>query len=133
MNKNLNNIEFLRKLAFTDLLTKCYNRNWLKYCYDSTLNASTYYLFIDIKNLRGINNDSGYLHGDTTLKNTGIYLKKFGDVVRLGGDEFLVICKNEDIYLKALSYKYKKFHITGVKSCSPITRIIEKLDKKLKK
>lgn len=133
MNKNLNNIDFLKKLAFTDLLTTCYNRNWLKYCYCPEKDNSNHYLFIDIKDLRGINNNSGYLHGDITLKNAGIYLKKFGKVVRLGGDEFLVICKNEEIYLKALSYKYKKFHITGVKSCKPITRIIEKLDKKLKK
>ena len=104
-NKNLRRINRnLFKLAYNDSKFKCLNRNWLdenkKYYNDKNL----YLGFIDVNNLKFTNDNYGHNKGDELIFSI---VKKFNDIslkyndnnmllIRLGGDEFLVIsnCKN---------------------------------------
>ncbi|MEG0471444.1 MAG: GGDEF domain-containing protein [Solibacillus sp.] len=96
---------FLRK-ASIDVLTDVYNRTY----FDTEaqklllqLDGSTYALLamIDLDYFKQINDQYGHLVGDEALATVGSGLKTFALqqqalVARYGGDEFLLICTNED-------------------------------------
>ncbi|MCK9368578.1 GGDEF domain-containing protein [Candidatus Dojkabacteria bacterium] len=91
----------LQKNAITDEQTGVLNR----YAYHEVLKPFLYdnarhgydigILFVDIDDLKTINSEKGYLHGDKVIvgiaKTLFKTMRKSDLIVRLGGDEFLVI------------------------------------------
>lgn len=86
----------LRSLAYCDQLTNCYNRNWLEENREKLNFSKKFIAIVDINNLKDINDTEGHMKGDKFICQIADKLKTFGDVVRLGGDEFLVIMDNRD-------------------------------------
>ena len=96
--RRINSEELLVKLSFEDSLTGLHNRN--SYLQDisgakDTHNAGIAYL--SINEMKRINDVFGQAHGDRLLVDCAHCVKKTfpsGTAYRVGGDEFLVMCKN---------------------------------------
>lgn len=97
----------LKNQAIYDALTKVYNRT---YMYEYAIpnmpknlktNESVALLLIDLNDFKMINDVYGHKAGDEALKTTASRLssvcKSSDAVIRLGGDEFLIILKTNDI------------------------------------
>lgn len=92
--------EQLAFLALRDPLTHCYNRNYLLQALQATreqiaAGASSAMLSIDLDNFKIVNDSAGHLAGDRLLINI-VRLFREGivsgdDIIRLGGDEFIII------------------------------------------
>ena len=102
--------------SVVDSLTGCYNRNFFEKFkqehFDPNRDDNRIGLvFVDINNLKTINDIQGHEAGDTLIKNTASFLKsnfrKDDTIVRLGGDEFIVICRNYD---NSSNFEEKIFH-----------------------
>lgn len=88
----------LQKIAATDYLTGLYNRRFffkrLEEEFTRALRYNEHFslLFVDIDNLKPINDSYGHVAGDEVIKAVAKTLKKIGrkgDVIgRIGGDEF---------------------------------------------
>lgn len=82
-----------------DALTGCYNRNHLskvKSRYEQQ--RSFFVVFIDVNNLKRMNDEFGHEAGDSLLKNVASKMQfwnSYGDVYRLGGDEFMIVLINK--------------------------------------
>lgn len=99
MNKVILNRETfikLYELAYKDSATNCYNRNWLhKYCKQN--DGREYWIGIaDLNGLKKTNDEQGHRAGDKRIIELGDKLKPYGQVVRYGGDEFVIIFKNNN-------------------------------------
>ena len=124
-------VEKLKRSVFTDTLTKAHNRQWLyaKYISGSELlDCKGVLVLIDMNDFKNINDVYGHLAGDKVLEFISLHLKKTrGDVIRYGGDEFLIIFKDEtsadvvdsvmqknreQLMTKELRFKEHKFHTT---------------------
>ncbi len=91
-------LEELEKSSSYDMLSGVFNRNryimdmdeWKE---DKTLCAGV--IFLDLDNLKDINDAFGHDAGDDLIQRTAAALKDFfpEDVYRIGGDEFVVLCK----------------------------------------
>ncbi|WP_345992579.1 GGDEF domain-containing protein [Sulfurimonas sp. HSL-1716] len=88
-------VEKLKKSVFTDTLTKANNRQWL---YTKYINGSEHFnyggiiVLIDMNYFKDINDNYGHIAGDKVLEFAAMHLKKTkGDLIRYGGDEFLLI------------------------------------------
>ncbi len=81
--------------SITDQLTGAFNRGYLN---EITLNKSDCLLFIDLNKFKVINDKYGHEVGDTILKNLVFSIKNniqaSNIVVRMGGDEFLIVLRN---------------------------------------
>lgn len=101
--------EALKKLAERDALTNAYNRRMLYTLLKREMDRikrsgkTITVIYIDIDNLRLINNTYGHKIGDYVLTETVnalfSYLRKTDIVARIGGDEFVVVMpeiKKED-------------------------------------
>ena len=86
-------------------MTNCFNRNFFEKFKQENFDPNRDdnrigLVFVDVNNLKTINDTQGHEAGDTLIKNTASFLKsnfrKDDLVVRLGGDEFIVICRNYD-------------------------------------
>ncbi len=105
LKNEMNNI---KAQLFTDSLTKVHNRKWLsEYLLDDNDFAQDGILvFIDLDNLKVINDNHGHIIGDKVLQYLASFLKtslKDMQVIRYAGDEFLVISKDEhmeDVYMR---------------------------------
>ena len=74
-----------------DSLSGCYNRVHLERVKEQYENQLlTYVIFIDVNNLKKMNDIYGHEAGD--LK----FWESYGDVYRMGGDEFMVVLSNLD-------------------------------------
>lgn len=91
------------KLIRYDSLTGVWNRfTFESYVTNSLINKSICFslIYIDLDDFKSINDTYGHDEGDAALKNTAKFLKEYfmdiGKVVRMGGDEFviLVYCDN---------------------------------------
>lgn len=95
-------LSLLKKLAFTDSLTRLSNRSaFEEKRKDLELDSSNQrveIISVDMNNLKFINDNFGHQEGDRALKEVAklLYAKfrNYGDVYRLGGDEFVIICNN---------------------------------------
>jgi diguanylate cyclase (GGDEF)-like protein len=120
----------LRKLALIDPLTGIFNRRFFfKRLDEEFLRAKRYglqfsLLFIDIDNLKPINDSCGHLTGDRVIKWLAKNLKDIGrrgDVsCRLGGDEFGYMLLESDLdgayhFAERLREKFMKLSIKGLK------------------
>ncbi|MBB6061963.1 diguanylate cyclase (GGDEF)-like protein [Thermosipho japonicus] len=85
---------YYKKSVF-DNLTKAYNRNIFDF---EKFNESDLFIYIDINKLKEINDTLGHKYGDKVLKKFSQIVKnnirKDDLLIRLGGDEFLIVLKN---------------------------------------
>lgn len=94
VSDNRPNLDILRK-AYIDYMTNFYNENYLKEnkaLIESSKNIGL--IFLDINNLRKVNNEQGHRAGDHLILEFVKEVRKAfegNDYFRIGGDEFLVI------------------------------------------
>lgn len=92
----------LHNLLNYDTLTNAHTRYWYQ---ENVEDDIDYYIgFADVNNLHKINEQYGHEVGDKTLCAVCKELQKYGDVVRFGGDEFILIAYDK----KALYLNYKQ-------------------------
>lgn len=92
----------LEHLSIVDLSTGLMNRNYfiqyeLSVKYDNLQTLSA--VFIDVNGLHEVNNREGHDAGDKMLCSIAALCKKYfpaHSVYRMGGDEFLILCKNTE-------------------------------------
>ncbi|MGC8764749.1 MAG: diguanylate cyclase [Brevinematia bacterium] len=123
------NIE-LKEIAEKDSLTGIYNRRgFFEYGEKIIISAqekkqNITVFFIDLDNLKHINDKYGHTEGDEALRNTAFILRecfrKTDLIARVGGDEFVVIAVNkkgeknlEEILTKRLYNLLQKFNLTS--------------------
>ncbi len=88
----------LTRLSFEDMLTGFYNRN--RYMQDLVaFNNETEIgiAYIDVNGLKNLNDEFGHSYGDKVLIECARIIEKVfvdGNFYRIGGDEFIVICRN---------------------------------------
>lgn len=107
------NLKKVKEKLYTDELTSAKNRNWLREKFlenKEEFQNDGYISFIDMTDFKTINDKLGHDVGDKALKSFVLLLskslnKKENNIVRFGGDEFLVLSK-EDIN-KELNYLKK--------------------------
>lgn len=93
-------IEKLKESVYKDELTNVYNRKWLHHNYtdkegEEFLSAGVISM-IDLNYFKLINDTHGHITGDKVLIYIANQLKKSGyDVVRYGGDEFLILFSDD--------------------------------------
>ncbi len=102
----------LEDRATFDVLTRCYNRASILQTLEQTLadnalaGAGTAAIFIDLDRFKELNDHAGHAAGDVYLVETARRLRfavRDSDVVgRIGGDEFLVVCRAVDTAADAL-------------------------------
>lgn len=96
----LGELQSTRSLAMTDRLTGVPNRHALE---NQMLQFPEHgcLMFLDIDNLKHVNDHFGHEAGDHLLKSFGQILSKkldtHGQLYRLGGDEFAIICHEDDV------------------------------------
>lgn len=88
----------LKEIAYKDNLTKIANR----YALDSDLKEidikDICFVSLDLNNLKYYNDNFGHSYGDKLIKEASKILEKtYGNVYRVGGDEFLVLLKNKSL------------------------------------
>lgn len=90
-------------LIFSDELTGIYNRKMLNSMIKSLSSKENYYvIMVDLNNFKRINDTYGHLEGDNALK---FVAKKLLELIqeegyflaRYGGDEFIIIAKNDSV------------------------------------
>ena len=124
-----NKMKKLEIEAYHDSLTLLYNRVFGMLTLDAWLHENRAFalIFVDLDNLKYINDKYGHNEGDRYIINTAKYLKTFAPnaiACRIGGDEFMLlvpdtgydeafaiinnICHNiqNDAYLKEKAYSY---------------------------
>ena len=106
MNKMKEDFEILRVSLYIDSLTKVYNRKWID---DNIVNDDLFKLegslvFIDLNDFKQINDIQGHIIGDKVLFTLSTILKKELDkdnfnfnIVRYGGDEFIIFFKETNL------------------------------------
>lgn len=85
-------------LVFYDSVSTCKSR----YYYDNVVKKKYRYLnccviFVDINNMKQINDTKGHAYGTSIIKQIGAGLQNISgvfDVCRIGGDEFVVFANN---------------------------------------
>lgn len=108
--------------SLLDPLTECYNRNFLNAQEESFFQGKKF-IYIDLDNFKKLNDKYGHHEGDNILKSFTLFLKSNIEaddvVVRLGGDEFLVIINENNKYRKELrkflNYLKRKFNEEFIK------------------
>lgn len=96
-------IKLYEKIASIDSLTSLKNRysfeNHLKYLRENPTKITI--ISVDLNNLKVLNDTLGHSYGDIAIKTIGNFLQdniKDSDVYRVGGDEFIIITKNDFSY-----------------------------------
>lgn len=94
------------ELIYMDTLTELKNRFAITQAIDQALNFGKVegliaIMFIDVDNFKNINDTYGHDMGDEVIKHTAARLRKFINdnvhIGRFGGDEFLVLVKEEEM------------------------------------
>jgi diguanylate cyclase (GGDEF)-like protein len=97
-------IEKLKESVYKDTLTQAYNRKWLHDHYmsgkEELFNTDGTIVIIDLNYFKQINDTYGHIIGDKVLIFITSQLKKVTkDVVRYGGDEFILLFEDQDTAL----------------------------------
>lgn len=96
-------------LVFYDQLTGVYNNNWLMLIgQEKYRNKNSYVTVLDLDGLKNINDTYGHLYGNNViynlaneLKNLSMHGFEYLDIVRFGGDEFILFTDiNPSSYIK---------------------------------
>ena len=91
----------LRRLLVRDPLTGCYNRRYLSEFVDEAHSEQDRWalLMVDLDDFKSFNDEHGHLEGDKLLQQMAAFLGRClrteDAVVRFGGDEFIVLLRNE--------------------------------------
>lgn len=95
------NVQKMKIMSSTDLLTGVYNRNAMNNRISDeqsgikTIAKPFGVFFIDVNGLKTINDTQGHLAGDNLLKDVALTLKEYDsdnvEIYRVGGDEFMII------------------------------------------
>jgi diguanylate cyclase (GGDEF)-like protein len=102
-------MSYLEKMAYTDNLTKLSNRNAMNDYFKNILSEGIAKdhqfacIIIDLNNFKEINDNYGHLIGDEILSLIGTKLKVSCEntrhfLGRLGGDEFIVLARYQNLY-----------------------------------
>lgn len=104
-----NLFQYQRSLQIIDSLTKTYNAFFFQYILDSQIAQMTrlkkkiVLLYLDLDNFREINKQFSHSEGSNILMQVGQLLKakvrKNDYVIRMGGDEFLILIQESNIEL----------------------------------
>ena len=146
----------IEALSTHDKLTGCHNRIKLEGKIPEYEKFSEYtVIFFDVNNLKPVNDIHGHNAGDKVLVDASNQLRfwhRYGDLYRIGGDEFIVVVTNmtaEDIEpvisgwyqtLHALNEDYKDEFVCSLsygvfckdeKSSMPFKTIMERADEKM--
>lgn len=105
-------VEALKEAVYKDELTHAYNRKWL---HDNLLDMqsnnfseSGILVMIDLNYFKQINDTHGHILGDKVLVFIANELKKSGqNVIRYGGDEFIIIFDSQHTLETALNKLHK--------------------------
>lgn len=102
-------IESLKEAVYKDDLTGAYNRKWLKDKYlnknDDNFTKSGTIIIADINDFKDVNDSYGHAVGDKVLIFIANNLKRSkGNVLRYGGDEFLILYDDSVELKDAVSY-----------------------------
>lgn len=98
-------IEKLKEASLIDPLTNCYNLKYFEKYKEENFdferdNCNIGLVFVDLNKLKKINDTLGHNKGDEVIKNTADFLKssfrKEDTVIHIYGDEFLVLCHNNE-------------------------------------
>ena len=73
-------------------------------------------IFIDVNSLKKINDKFGHHKGDKLLTSVVTLLKKFGNVYRQGGDEFILLIENDEM-LANFQKKYQNTKLFSYGIC----------------
>ena len=95
LNKEHKDYYYLKWLTKKDPLTNCYNRNYYNELQSISREQEYYVSVVDLNDLKTINDTQGHIQGDIAIKELAKFLKGFGEVIRMGGDEFLVVSKEQ--------------------------------------
>ena len=104
--------QVLKKMAYTDVLTGLHNRAWANDKFNDLGDDGKVYTIIslDVNGLKQINDSKGHSAGDALIRDCAKILtssfQDIGEVIRMGGDEFLVILR--DISMKKTQRALKK-------------------------
>lgn len=116
-------LQALRKISTTDTLTRTYNRarlehdgaKWIERCKSAEQPLSL--VFIDLDNLKIINDTHGHLIGDRILIETASRIQEHltsRDIIcRWGGDEFVLLLPGTDIIESVRIAERIRDHVTG--------------------
>ncbi len=150
-------INSLRKIVYEDALTKSYNRKWFEDLYldhsRTALRTEGTIAIIDLNRFKEINDTFGHVVGDKVLAHVAHKLKEIGgEVVRYGGDEFLVVfpaeispqavqkkiddmlskCDKKVFKVNAQSFKVSfSYGVTVFSPGSPLETVIETADREM--
>ena len=108
LRNKLDNIETLnqqlQRAAYHDTLTDLFNRAWFNNCLSSAIvkashdNSKFGIIFLDIDDMKNINDSRGHNAGDELIRQVAGILRKFErDTItpfRFGGDEFLILVQS---------------------------------------
>jgi len=87
----------LTRLSFEDMLTGFYNRNrYMQDLAECDGEEKVGIVYVDVNGLKNLNDELGHSYGDRALVDCAQTIRKVfveGDFYRIGGDEFIVICK----------------------------------------
>lgn len=112
--------EQMKYLAFTDMLTGCHNRSYIEEIFAEIeeTDQDVTLCFLDLDNLKYVNDHFGHLEGDRYLRMAADYMQKELDedmdyLFRYGGDEFVVLyrsCgkKTAEAHMAALQQKIRR-------------------------
>ena len=78
-----------------DPLTQTHNRHRYNELQTISKEQEYYVSVVDLNDLKTINDTQGHMQGDIAIKELAKFLKGFGEVIRMGGDEFLVVSKEQ--------------------------------------
>lgn len=101
--RNVTSIKETEKLSFKDKLTGLYNRNYMELKGEEFLRSGEFpisLIMADCNYLKKTNDTLGHEYGDLLLKRVARILSNMESedcqVTRVGGDEFLILCRNCD-------------------------------------
>lgn len=90
----------LREWSLSDPLTHCFNRRYLDQLGELTRDETLGCITVDLDHFKAINDTYGHQRGDDVLVDMAKFLRarvrEEDAVVRLGGDEFLLVLRNAD-------------------------------------
>ncbi|MBB4860911.1 diguanylate cyclase (GGDEF)-like protein [Novosphingobium chloroacetimidivorans] len=113
----------LRERTWQDGLTKVYNRAWLQTNEDALLKVGTWLAHIDVDHFKSINDRFGHAAGDAALIGLARALsaaaqesktQRSGHVVRMGGDEFLVIMPQASLVTAERLAQHVRAAVSGI-------------------
>ncbi len=99
VSKERQRLNLLKNIANYDTLTNVYNRYYGMKTLNKWIEESKSFVlcFMDIDNLKLVNDRFGHSEGDNYIICVANVLRRFADdavLCRIGGDEFMVLCEN---------------------------------------